>query len=65
MENEDLTERQIIPTTTQSEDGSQSRGQSAPNLNEADDDEAIPTEVAEALHELPPEQRRIVSSYVS
>jgi hypothetical protein len=57
MENNEFSEKQIAPSSTGSEEGTK------PNLNESEDEEeAVPAEVAEAFEELPPEQRRMVSS---
>jgi hypothetical protein len=59
MGNDDFSEKQIAPSSARSEE------EAKPKLNELeeyDDREAVPAEVAEALEELPPEQRRMVSS---
>jgi pyrrolidone-carboxylate peptidase len=57
MGNDDFSEKQIAPSSARPEEKAKQK------LNEPEDDgEAVPTEVAEALEELPPEQRRVVSS---
>lgn len=57
MGNDDFSERQITSSAAKPEEKANQQS------NEPEDDaEAIPTEVAVALEELPPEQRQMVSS---
>lgn len=58
MGNDDFSEKQIVPSSARSEEEAKSKSDGL----EDDDREAVPAEVAEALEELPPEQRRMVSS---
>lgn len=63
MGNDDLTEKSTVSSSAGSNDYAHNQAEAESNSNEpSGEEEAIPTEVAEALEELPPEQRRMVSS---
>ena len=61
MGNDNLPEEQTEKTSSKSKDELQEEA-TTPTSDKSSEEGVIPTEVVEALKELPPEQRRIVSS---
>lgn len=63
MENEEISEKQIASRSSTRGDDSPEEAENALNSKRLEDDEeTVPAEVAEAIEELPPEQRQMMSS---
>ena len=64
MENDNLPDKQIVPTSAQPNDDSQEEFNTPTSDESEDEEEVVPAEVAEVLEELPPKKRQMISSMV-